>query len=213
MLQCSNQLRRDPVGMAEAAQTERGARYMAAKAKTPEFKDAFGSTEAAALAGREAMESMMKVGSDLASQSYEKSLAMSREQVEKLFGSAGSSQLDEVAAQGKANADAVLQATSVVAKGFEEMSRAWMGLAQRQMEANLAGVQAVMGARNMQDAVELQASWLKGNVDTLMSEGVKLSEMAVDVGTKAWEPLNGRLNATTAAAARTATRANGAANS
>lgn len=189
---------------------------MATKAKTPEFKDAFGSTEAAALAGREAMESMLKVGTDLASQSYEKSLAMSREQVEKLFGSAGASQLDEVAAQGKANADAVLQATSVVAKGFEDISRAWLGLAQRQMEANLAGAQAVMGARSLQDAVELQANWVKGNVDSLVSESVKLSEMAVTVGTKAWEPLNGRLNAGAAAAqgaARNATRANGAATS
>jgi phasin family protein len=183
---------------------------MATKTKAREFSDAFGSTETAAVAGREALESMVKVGSDLASQTYEKSLAMTREQVEKLFGSAGASQLDDVAVQGRANADAMLQATSVVAKGFEEMSRAWLGLAQRQMEANLAGAQAVMGARTLKDAVELQTEWLKGNVDTLMSEGAKLSEMAVSVGTKAWEPLNGRLTAA-AAVTPAAFRASGTA--
>ncbi len=130
-------------------------------------------------------------GAALAQQNYEKIFGATRERVEKASQSAFKT-AEELQKLSKENLDAYVQASQVMAKGFEQMGKAWMAYTQEAMEQSAAAAKALLGAKSVKEAVDLQQDWAKSTFDKLVSESTKLSEQTVKVANEAFEPINAR---------------------
>lgn len=159
-------------------------------------KEATKSAEAAMSAGKEVVESVVKAGSEAAAKGYEQAVAMTKEQVERTS-SAVFQGYDEIATLGKDNIDACVESSNIVAKGFEDLSKAWMSFAQSSMDAQVAVSKELLGVKTFREAVDMQTSYTKKSFDKVMAESAKLTELSVKVANEALSPIQDRVNVMT----------------
>jgi len=112
------------------------------------------------------------------------------------FPTFGAKTAEDVAAFGKSNVDAFVQAGSVFARGMEELTKSLMGLTQGQIEANMAAAKALFGAKSLTDLTDLQKAYARTAFDTAVSEASRLSEIAIRISNETIEPLSARVQAT-----------------
>lgn len=112
----------------------------------------------------------------------------SKKMSENLFKSYG-----DLAGFGKGNVEAVVKSSTIVARGFEELSRQFMALAQSNMEHSVAAAKAALNCTTLKQIVDLQSDFAKTTFDKLVSEGNKLSEMSYKMTNEAIEPLQARV--------------------
>jgi phasin family protein len=103
---------------------------------------------------------------------------------------------DDLAVLGKGNFDAFVQSNSVVAKGFEAIGKEVLAFAQRSIEGHMAQARALIGAKNMQEFVDLQNHFAKQRLEDTIAETAKLTELSTQVANEAIEPLQKRVDAT-----------------
>ncbi len=103
---------------------------------------------------------------------------------------------DELAVLGKSNFDAFVQSNSVVAKGFEVIGKEFLAFAQRSVEGHMAQARALIGAKDMQEFVDLQNDFAKRRLADTLAETAKLTELSTQVANEAIEPLQKRVDAT-----------------
>ncbi len=112
----------------------------------------------------------------------------SKKMSENLFKSYG-----DLAGFGKGNVEAVVKSSTIVARGFEELSRQVMALAQSNMEHSVAAAKAALNCTTLKQIVDLQSDFAKTTFDKLVSEGNKISEMSYKMTNEAIEPLQARV--------------------
>ena len=103
---------------------------------------------------------------------------------------------DELAVMGQGNFDAFIQSNSVVAKGFEVIGKEFLAFAQRSVEGHMAQARALIGAKDMQEFVDLQNDFAKRRLADTLAETAKLTELSTQVANEAIEPLQKRVDAT-----------------
>jgi phasin family protein len=130
-------------------------------------------------------------GAQLAQQNYEKIFGATRERVEKASQTAFKT-VEEMQKLSKDNLEAYVQASTIVAKGFEQLGKAWMAFTQEALEQSAAAAKALLGAKSVREAVDLQTEWAKASFDKFVAESTKLSEQSVKVANEAFEPINAR---------------------
>ncbi len=167
---------------------------MATAKKTTATNDMTAPIEAAVNAGKETVEAFVKAGTDAANQQYEQAMTATKEQVEKAS-TTFFKNYDEMASLNKDNIDAVMKSSTIVAKGFESLSKEMMAFAQEAMEANMAAAKKVFGAKNLQEVMDVQSETYRTNFDKLMAESAKLAELSAKVANEAVEPLQARVQA------------------
>lgn len=101
---------------------------------------------------------------------------------------------DELAVLGQGNFDALVRSNSVVAKGFEAISKEVLAFAQRSMEGHMAQAQALIGAKDIQEFVDLQNAYAKRRLEDTIAETAKLTELSTQVANEAIEPLKERVD-------------------
>jgi phasin family protein len=101
---------------------------------------------------------------------------------------------EEMQKLSKENFDACIQASTIVARGVQELSRAWTAYLQESLERSAAATKALMAARSLPEIVSLQSDWAKTSYDKFIAEATRLSEQAVKVTAEAMEPINTRLS-------------------
>jgi phasin family protein len=101
---------------------------------------------------------------------------------------------EDLAAFGKANFEAFVQANTILAKGVEELSKEFMTLTQASMETAATTAKAVFAAKTLKDVVSLQADFTKSSFDKFVSNSSKLSELGVKVASDAIAPVTARVN-------------------
>jgi phasin family protein len=101
---------------------------------------------------------------------------------------------DNIAAFGKANMDALIQANKVFAKGLEEISKEVLHLTQSSIESATAATKAMFAAKSLKDVVELNANFTKSHFDKLVTNSTKLGEMGVKLATDTIAPITARVN-------------------
>ncbi|WP_282607372.1 phasin family protein [Pelagibius sp. Alg239-R121] len=158
--------------------------------------EAIKPVEAAVSASKDVVESVVKAGSEAAAKGYEQAVAMTKEQVERTS-SAVFQGYDEIATLGKDNIDAYVQSGNIVAKGFEDLSKAWMSFAQSSLDAQVAVSKQLLGVKTFREAVDMQTSFTKSSFDTAMAESAKLTELSVKVANEAMTPIQDRVNVMT----------------
>lgn len=103
---------------------------------------------------------------------------------------------DEMTSQGKDTLDAVVEATSRLTQGAEEINRALLGWTQQSLEQGVGTCKDLLDCKSLQDVIDLQATYAKSFFEGMFAEGTRLSEMSVRVANEAFEPVKERVNAT-----------------
>lgn len=101
---------------------------------------------------------------------------------------------EAVVAFHKGNFDAFVQANTLLAKGAQEISKEFFAQAQAQLQSAATAGQAVLKAKNLQDAVSLNVETAKAHYETFVATSTKLGELSVKVATEALAPVTARLN-------------------
>jgi len=125
----------------------------------------------------------------------EQTVALTKENVEKASKAAFKG-YDHFAVLGQGNFNAFVQANTAVAKGFEVIGMEVLAFAQRSVEENMAQAQALIGAKDLQEMVDLQSGFAKQRLEETLVETAKLTELSTQVANEAIEPLQKRVDAT-----------------
>jgi phasin family protein len=108
-------------------------------------------------------------------------------------GLAGYAQLADL---GRENFAAVLRANAALSEAFEAIGKEMIGYARSSFESAAETATALLGAKTLEDVVELNTAFARVNLDQLMAHSAKLSEMGVKVASAALAPLGSRVEAT-----------------
>jgi phasin family protein len=101
---------------------------------------------------------------------------------------------EQVVAFHKGNFEALVQANTLLAKGAQEISKEFFAHAQAHLQEAATAGQAVLKAKNLQDAVSLNVETAKAHYETFVATSTKLGELSVKVATEALAPVTARLN-------------------
>jgi phasin family protein len=130
-------------------------------------------------------------GAQLAQQNSEKIFGATRERVEMASQTAFKA-FEDLQKLSKENIEAYVQASTIVAKGFEQVGKAWLALTQEALEQSATAAKALLGTRSLREAVELQTEFAKTSFEKFVTESTKLSEQTVKTANEALEPINAR---------------------
>jgi len=143
--------------------------------------------------GKETAETVVPFAAEAAQQGYQKAVEMTKEHVEKAQ-NAFAKGYEEINALSKDAIDAVIKSGSIAAKGYETLNRQWLEFAQSSVDQTVGHVKALMQAKSIKEAVDLQNSFAKSRFEAIMSEGTKLSDMSVKAANEAIRPIQAQIN-------------------
>lgn len=127
--------------------------------------------------------------------SVEQAVAYTKEQVEKMSKQVFTA-FDDVAGFHKENVDAFVASSTILAKGFESLSKELLAFTQGQYEQSVSTAKALMGVKSVKELVDLQTEFAKSSFDAALAEATKVSEASFKVANQAAEPITARVNAT-----------------
>jgi phasin family protein len=127
----------------------------------------------------ESVETAMKNGADAVRSSFE--------QATKSY--------DRMMGFGKENVEAMMKAATAYTKAVEQINAEVIDFSKRQLEDGMAAWKAVLGAKTVQEAWEVQSDYTKTAMDAYVSQFTKLNDMAVSTAKTAAEPVNARIHA------------------
>ncbi|MDH4384095.1 MAG: TIGR01841 family phasin [Caulobacter sp.] len=104
--------------------------------------------------------------------------------------------LNEMNAHSKKNLEAVVASVTAATKGAESLGALAMSYSKKAMEDQVSAAKALAGAKSVQEAVELQASWAKSALELYMAEMGKMGETVAAAVKDSMKPLNERVTAT-----------------
>jgi hypothetical protein len=160
----------------EAARTARTVTNEAAKVGEQ-------TTRAAADLARQGAETTRKnlqAGLDTAAQSFQRMT----DQVTQVLGFNGP-QSEELARRSSQNLQAVSQANTVLARGFQEASHEWISLAQERMTKNMDGLNRLAGCRSVQDFVAVQSDLIRDSLWQIIDTNKRVAELSLHVAEEA----------------------------
>jgi phasin family protein len=102
---------------------------------------------------------------------------------------------DKLVGFSKENVEAAMKATTTYTKAVEQMNSEVMEFSKRQIEDGMAAWKAVMGAKTVQEAWEVQSDYTKSAMDAYVAQFTKLNEMFLSTAKTAAEPVNARIHA------------------
>jgi hypothetical protein len=108
----------------------------------------------------------------------------SMEQLSKMLGLSGET-LRETLQQSSGNVQAVMESTTVIAGGLQEVAGEWMRFAERRAEQNLDHLDRLGECRNAHDFVALQTQIVRDNVEAFLQSAQRTSERATEMTRKA----------------------------
>jgi phasin family protein len=73
---------------------------------------------------------------------------------------------------------AIAQSSTVLARGIQDVSQEWIGLAQDRMQKNLEGLNALARCRSMPDFVALQSSLMRNNLEQMLESTRRIAELS-----------------------------------
>lgn len=164
----------------------------AAEAGTRQAKDGARAAEAAAAKTAEASRAAAQANTDILRSQMETAQQAMRSGLEagarsfegltqnwtRTFGVATAN--PDLAAQSAQNVQVVSQASSVLAKGAQDASRAWFELTQRTMRTNLEALGQFAACRSVQEVVAVQSNLLRDNLQQAIEGGEVIARVSSD---------------------------------
>jgi hypothetical protein len=106
------------------------------------------------------------------------------EQFTQVLGFAGPD-AEELARRSYENIEAVSQASTVVARGFQEASQEWFGFVQQRVTKNIEGLGRLTHCRSAQDFIAVQSDLARDNMQQVIETSRRLGQVSVRVADEA----------------------------
>jgi phasin family protein len=151
--------------------------------------------EAAAKAGKESVETVVKAGAEVAAKSVEKAVSAGQDQIAAVVKAGGEvfKNCEDIVAYNKENVDAFVKANNIMVKGVQDINKVLFSMAQKNMDESVALTKKLFGCKSVDEAVKLQGDLLKTNYAKALDESRKISDMAVKLAEEASAPLADRM--------------------
>jgi len=94
-------------------------------------------------------------------------------------------QSEDLARRSSQNLQAVSQASTILLKGVQDISREWFGLAQKRLTKNMDGLCRLAGCRSVQDFVTVQSDLARDNLQQMIDTNKRVAELSVRVADEA----------------------------
>ena len=104
---------------------------------------------------------------------------------------------EELARRSSQNFEAVSQASSVLVKGAQDVSREWLGLAQERIRTNLEAVNRIAGCRSVQDVLTVQSDLVRDNLQQAIDTSRRVAELSVRVANEAAQTIQAQVDKNT----------------
>ncbi len=108
----------------------------------------------------------------------------SMDQFSKAFGIGGEA-VRESMQRSSGNLQALVESTTIVAGGLQDVAGEWMRFAQSRVEDNLDHFDGFMGCRTMQDCLALQTEIVRDNFEALLRSVRRAAELSTHVADEA----------------------------
>ncbi|MBU0800739.1 MAG: phasin family protein [Alphaproteobacteria bacterium] len=119
-------------------------------------------------------------------QAMETIMTKSKEQMEKLS--------NEAAAVSKDHVEALMKSGSIFMKGYEDIMKTYMGLAQKTAEKNGEAFKTLLSCKTVNEFAEVQNRLAQQGFDDMMTGATKLSELTVKLASEGFAPINDQMS-------------------
>jgi hypothetical protein len=130
--------------------------------------------------GAETARDSLQSGVNLATESFQRI----NDQFTKALGFDGP-QAEELARRSSQNLQAVSQANTVLARGFQDASHEWISLAQERATKNIDALNRLAGCRSVQDFVAVQSDLVRDNLWQIIDTNKRIAELSLRVAEEA----------------------------
>jgi phasin family protein len=128
----------------------------------------------------ETMSSTWRSSSEAATRIAERSV----DQFSKLFGLTGDT-ARETMQQSAGNVQALLESSTFVVDGLQNVSGEWMRFVQNRIEENLEHFEELLGCRTAQECMALQTRIVRDNIEALLHSARRASEVSTKLADEA----------------------------
>lgn len=142
-----------------------------------------------------------RVGAETVQQTFQSSIEAayklaqhSADQMMQIFGLSGQAS-EEFAQQSSENVQAIANTSTVLARGFQDISREWMRFTQARFDKNLERLASLSSCRTLPDLIAFQSDFLRENLEQMIDKSSRIVELTAEVTDKAARTINGRSHA------------------
>jgi phasin family protein len=104
---------------------------------------------------------------------------------------------DQFVSFGKDNAEAVLKSANAAGKGIETINSEVLAYTRKSVEESVAVAKAVLSAKTVEEAFQLQSEFGKSAFETYADQLAKFGDMALATARRTAEPVQARVSALT----------------
>lgn len=95
---------------------------------------------------------------------------------------------EDISKMSKSGLDACVDASVAVAKGMDQISRTWVRFAEVSLQSGAQAAKAMMGAKDITEALGVQTNLARSSFEKLLAEGTKVSQVTMQVANAAIKP-------------------------
>src|SRR3954469_20151990 len=139
--------------------------------------------------GAETARKNLQAGLDTAAQTFQRMT----DQFTQVLGFNGP-QSEELARRSSQNLQAVSQASSVIVKGAQDVSREWFNSAQERLTKGMDGLNRLAGCRSVQDFVAVQSDLARDDLQQVIDTNKRVAELSVRVADEAAQIIQTQAN-------------------
>lgn len=103
-------------------------------------------------------------------------------------------QFEHITALGKGNVEAMVQSSTIMAKGCEEISKNLWSWMQNSVEQSMVTGKQALAVKTLRELVDLQTNFARQVMDQSMNETTKITEISTRLTSQALEPINQRVS-------------------
>ncbi|MDE2240452.1 MAG: phasin family protein [Rhodospirillales bacterium] len=164
------------------------------------------ATKAKTAIAAETAATTMESAADVSVKSFEKSLSVLREGIEKATKGFEASQAklkegvekamktsEDMLTFSQGNMEAFMKASQIYAAGFQDISKHVAASSKASIEDTVAFSKSLMGVKSIKEAVDLQAGFARSSLEKAVAESNKLTDVSVKLAEKTMAPLAARV--------------------